>query len=74
MGDWRKLAAGRVRLDAEKALLVDAGQCAPHDIVKTEDIVNRGGARLVIELVKVERSGQPLKERLRVLKDVGHVL
>jgi hypothetical protein len=75
MGDWRNLAAGRGRLYAEKALLVDAGQRAPHlyHIVKTEDIVNRGGARLVVELVKVDRSGQPLKERFRVLKDVNHV-
>ena len=48
------------------------GQRTPHHyhIVKTEDIVNRGGARFVVELFKVDRAGAPLKERLRVLKDV----
>ena len=65
MGDWRRLATGRGRLYAEKALLAEDGQRTPHHyhIVKTEDIVNRGGARFVVELFKVDRSGAPLKER-----------
>lgn len=72
MGDWRQLANGRGRLYAEKALMAEDGQRAPHHyhIVKTEDIVNRGGARFVVELFKVDRAGAPLKERFRVLKDV----
>ncbi|HEY1943844.1 MAG TPA: D-lyxose/D-mannose family sugar isomerase [Roseiarcus sp.] len=72
MGDWRQLASGRGRLYAEKALMAEDGQRTPHHyhIVKTEDIVNRGGARFVVELFKVDRAGAPLKERFRVLKDV----
>jgi D-lyxose ketol-isomerase len=72
MGDWRHLSHGRGRLYAEKALLAEDGQRTPHHyhIVKTEDIVNRGGARFVVELVKVDRAGAPLKERFRALKDV----
>jgi D-lyxose ketol-isomerase len=72
MGDWRQLSHGRGRLYAEKALLAESGQRTPHHyhIVKTEDIVNRGGAKFVVELVKVDRAGAPLNERFRVLKDV----
>ena len=72
MGDWRHLSHGRGRLYAEKALFAENGQRTPHHyhIVKTEDIVNRGGARFVVELVKVDRAGAALKERFRVLKDV----
>jgi D-lyxose ketol-isomerase len=72
MGDWRQLANGRGRLYAEKALMAEDGQHTPHHyhIVKTEDIVNRGGARFVVELFKVDRAGAPLKERFRVVKDV----
>jgi D-lyxose ketol-isomerase len=72
MGDWRQLQTGRGRLYAEKALFAEEGQRTPHHyhIVKTEDVINRGGARFVVELVKVDRSGAPLKERFRVVKDV----
>lgn len=71
MGDWRHLATGRGRLYAEKALMALDGQRTPHHyhIVKTEDVLNRGGARFVVELFKVDRAGTPLKERFRVLKD-----
>ena len=56
----------------KKSLMAEDGQRTPHHyhIVKTEDIVNRGGARFVVELFKVDRAGSPLKERFRVLKDV----
>jgi D-lyxose ketol-isomerase len=72
MGDWRHLSHGRGKLYAEKALLVADRQRTPHHyhIVKTEDIVNRGGADFVVELVKVDRAGTPLKEKFRVFKDV----
>jgi D-lyxose ketol-isomerase len=72
MGDGRQLSHGRGRLYAEKVLLAEDGQRTPHHyhIVKTEDIVNRGGARFVVELFKVDRAGTPLKERFRALKDV----
>ena len=72
MGDWRHLGAGRGRLYGEKALMAEDGQRTPHHyhVVKTEDVINRGGAKFIVELVKVDRSGAPLKERFRVLKDV----
>ncbi len=72
MGDWLALSTGRGKLYAEKALLADAGQRTPHHyhIVKTEDIVNRGGARFVVELFKVDRTGARLGERFRAAKDV----
>lgn len=72
MGDWRQLASGRGRLYGEKALMAEDGQRTPHHyhIVKTEDVLNRGGAKFVVELFKVDRSGAPLKEKFRVLKDV----
>ena len=34
-------------------------------------IVNRGGARFVVELFKVDAHGAPVKERFRALKDVS---
>jgi D-lyxose ketol-isomerase len=73
MGDWRELGAGRGRLYAEKAILAEDGQRAPHHyhVVKTEDIVNRGGSRFVVELFRVDARGAPLKERFRALKDVS---
>ncbi len=73
MGDWRELGAGRGRLYAEKAILAEDRQRAPHHYhrVKTEDILNRGGARFVVELSKVDAQGAPLKDRFRALKDVS---
>jgi D-lyxose ketol-isomerase len=72
MGDWRELSRGRGRFYAEKALYAEDGQRAPphYHVVKTEDVINRGGARFVIELFKVDRTGAPVKDRFRALKDV----
>jgi D-lyxose ketol-isomerase len=71
MGDWRGLKKGSGRLYGEKALMAEDGQRTPHHyhIVKTEDILNRGGARFVVELFKVDHQGRRLDERVRVLKD-----
>jgi D-lyxose ketol-isomerase len=71
MGDWRGLAAGAGRLYAEKAMMAEDGQVTPHHfhIVKTEDILNRGGARFIVELFKVDAKGARLDERFKVLKD-----
>jgi D-lyxose ketol-isomerase len=71
MGDWRGLKKGSGRLYGEKALMAEDGQRTPHHyhLVKTEDILNRGGARFVVELFKVDRQGRRLDERVRVLKD-----
>jgi D-lyxose ketol-isomerase len=72
MGDWRGLAAGGGRLYAEKAIMAEDGQITPHHyhIVKTEDVLNRGGARFVVELFKVDVRGVRLNEWFTVLKDV----
>ena len=72
MGDWHELERKGGRLYAEKAIMCEDGQRAPHHyhVVKTEDIVNRGGARFVVELFKVDRNGEPMKERFRAMKDV----
>jgi D-lyxose ketol-isomerase len=71
MGDWRDLANGRGRLYGEKAIMALDGQRTPHHyhIVKTEDILNRGGARFIVELFKVDRTGARLGDRFDVLKD-----
>jgi D-lyxose ketol-isomerase len=71
MGDWRDLPKGAGRLYSEKALLAEDGQRTPYHYhrVKTEDIVNRGGARFVVELVKVDPSGRKLDEPVQALKD-----
>ena len=72
MGDWREGHSKGGRRYAEKAIMSDDGQRAPHHyhIAKTEDILNRGGARFVVELFKVDSHGAPTKERFRALKDV----
>jgi D-lyxose ketol-isomerase len=71
MGDWRGLAAGSGRLYGEKAIMAEDGQRTPHHyhIVKTEDILNRGGARFIVELFKVDSAGARLDERFQALKD-----
>jgi D-lyxose ketol-isomerase len=71
MGDWRGLAAGGGRLYAEKVMMAEDGQRTPHHfhIVKTEDILNRGGARFVVELFKVDSTGRRRDERFQALKD-----
>jgi D-lyxose ketol-isomerase len=53
--------------------MAEDGQRAPHHfhVVKTEDIVNRGGARFVVGLFKVDAHGAPVKDRFRALKDVS---
>jgi len=71
MGDWRSLASGAGRLYAEKAMMAEDGQVTPHHfhIVKTEDILNRGGARFVVELFKVDAEGTRRDERFKIQKD-----
>jgi len=71
MGDWRELPKGGGRLYSEKALMAEDGQRTPHHyhVVKTEDIVNRGGARFIVELFKVDRAGRRLDQRVLALKD-----
>lgn len=51
-GDPANLATGRGKLYAEKALIVDVDQVTPLHFHwrKVEDIINRGGGQLVIQL------------------------
>ncbi|MCC6191241.1 MAG: D-lyxose/D-mannose family sugar isomerase [Anaerolineales bacterium] len=51
-GDLARLSTGRGKLYAEKLLVVDVDQVTPphFHFTKTEDIINRGGDRLVIQV------------------------
>lgn len=58
-GRLADLSAGRGRLYAEKLLIVGDGQVAPmhrHDL-KVEDIINRGGGTLILELYGTGEGG-----------------
>ncbi|MBD3677712.1 MAG: D-lyxose/D-mannose family sugar isomerase [Rhodobacteraceae bacterium] len=58
-GRLSELNAGRGMIYAEKLLISDENQVSPmhrHNI-KTEDIINRGGATLVLELFKAAEDG-----------------
>lgn len=72
MGPAADLQSGGGRLYAEKILVARDGQVTPHHYhaVKTEDIINRGGARFVLELYAVDRQGRPTDQPMRVRKDV----
>ncbi|MDE2016931.1 MAG: D-lyxose/D-mannose family sugar isomerase [Hyphomicrobiales bacterium] len=71
MGDHAKLSSGRGRLYGEKALFARDRQTTPHHYhrVKTEDVINRGGGRFVVEIVGVDRAGEPTGEPVRLFKD-----
>lgn len=51
-GDLGDLQRGRGKLYAEKLLIVDVDQVTPFHFhwVKTEDIINRGGGRLLVQV------------------------
>lgn len=70
-GDKEKLATGRGRLYCEKLLYFSSGQgCPLHShYVKTEDIINRGGGRLTINLMHGDLRGNPKAGRAQVLVD-----
>jgi D-lyxose ketol-isomerase len=72
MGSAADLPSGGGRLYAEKVLVAQDGQVTPHHyhVVKTEDIINRGGARFIVELFGVDRTGRPTGQPLVVRKDV----
>lgn len=59
------------RVYAEKIIMMRDGQEAPYHWheVKTEDIVNRGGADFGIELVAVDPAGEPLADHVDALID-----
>lgn len=61
MGDYHGLPRGEGRLYGEKAFVLFEGQSVPHHYhrVKTEDLINRGGGILGVNLVKVDAEGRP---------------
>jgi D-lyxose ketol-isomerase len=75
MGDLARLPTGGGRLYGEKAIVARDRQRTPfhYHVVKTEDILNRGGARFVVELVAVDRDGRPTGETVTALKDLEHI-
>ncbi|MDJ0627319.1 MAG: D-lyxose/D-mannose family sugar isomerase [Rhodobacter sp.] len=58
-GSAANVQAGMGMLYAEKLLISDVDQISPmhHHILKTEDIINRGGGTLVLELFKRAEDG-----------------
>ncbi|HRJ69394.1 MAG TPA: D-lyxose/D-mannose family sugar isomerase [Beijerinckiaceae bacterium] len=72
-GDARNLGTGKGMVYAEKAIIVREGQrCPSHfHFVKTEDIINRGGGVLALELVETDASGQPDETREVVVRTDG---
>jgi D-lyxose ketol-isomerase len=60
-GDAAALARGHGMVYAEKALIVRRDQVCPSHfhLSKTEDIINRGGGRLVLELLATHANGTP---------------
>lgn len=72
-GDARNLATGKGMVYAEKAIIVREGQRCPlhYHFVKTEDIINRGGGVLALELIETDASGQPDDARDVVVRTDG---
>lgn len=59
-GDAANLGTGKGMVYAEKAIIVREGQRCPmhYHFVKTEDIINRGGGILALELVETDEAGK----------------
>ena len=64
-GDLSEMAAGKGMLYAEKAMISGVEQISPmhRHILKTEDIINRGGATLVVELFGSDDAGNFAEDR-----------
>ena len=62
---------GPVKPYAEKIMVVGDAQVAPwhYHVVKMEDIINRGGGRLVIELCRADADGQLTEDGVEVSVD-----
>lgn len=72
-GDAADLSAGRGMLYAEKAIIVGKGQRCPlhYHFLKTEDIINRGGGILALELVETGADGKADENREVVFRCDG---
>lgn len=59
-GDAANLSTGKGMVYAEKAIIVQKGQRCPmhYHFIKTEDIINRGGGILALELVETGEDGK----------------
>lgn len=70
-GDVADLQRGRGKLYAEKLLIVDLDQVTPlhYHWLKTEDIINRGGGNLVIQLYNGAEDGSLLDTDVTVTID-----
>ncbi len=70
-GHPANLGAGRGKLYAEKIMMVEPGQVTPRHFhwSKTEDIINRGGGNLAIELHLSEADGALSDQSFSVLLD-----
>lgn len=70
-GDPAALQAGAGMVYAEKIIIVRDGQRCPSHFhrIKTEDIINRGGGVLVLELVETDAAGQPVSREVAVRTD-----
>ena len=70
-GDKDMLPTGRGRLYCEKLLFLTPGQSCPlhSHYVKTEDIINRGGGRLTLNLMAGDLRGNPRPGPAQVLID-----
>lgn len=75
MGEPALVGRSGGKLYGEKVLVARDGQVTPlhYHAVKTEDIVNRGGGRFVVELLAVDARGQPKDEPVEAIKDVAVV-
>ena len=60
-GSAADLKLGKGKLYAEKVMIVHPGQVTPMHLhwSKTEDIINRGGSRLVLQLYEADEHGEP---------------
>lgn len=71
MGDFEQLPTGRGKLYGEKIFVIREGQSVPYHYhwVKTEDVFNRGGATLAIDLVAVDSQGRPTDAAIDLDRD-----
>lgn len=72
-GDAANLGTGRGMVYAEKVIIVKDGQRCPmhYHFVKTEDIINRGGGILALELVETRPDGSADTSRPVILRTDG---
>lgn len=70
-GSLANLSAGQGKVYAEKILVVEVGQVTPLHFhwQKTEDIINRGGGQLVVQLFNSSDRDEPVQSEVTVSLD-----